>query len=413
MTAALLGAGVMIVLAGVLVVYSGPVYKWIAGRDIPRSDTPIYHAGTYEGSSRGYGGPVTVKATFTEYGIEDVKISAPDETPEIGKAAAVALSKEMWRKQSHSVDSVSGATMTSNAVKRAMAECVRGAVLEGTELAEIIEREITEENAQKALPELPELLKDVKDGSYSWRDSEADGNGFYNQIDVTVENGRITALSWDAVDVEGTGKRKLSSEGQYDMTESGPKWYEQADALARYVVEHQSTSDLLNESGTSDAVSMVSIHAGGFVDCLKKCLLAAKGDVTYVTLESLLEKTPDGNYSYLSDQADENGFRDFVEMKVENHKITELMWDAVGADQSGKRKLSAAGQYDMTENGPKWYEQADALSRYILEQQSEKGLLNETGYASDAVASVSIYSGGFLDAVKRCLLQASRGNDSV
>ena len=409
MAAAAAGAGVMIVLAGGLVMSSGPLYKWIEGRELPVSDTPVYHAGTYEGSARGYGGPVTVKATFTEYGIDDVKISAPDETPEIGKAVAVALSKEIWRKQSHSVDSVSGATMTSNAVKKAMAECVREAALEGTELAAIIQREIDQENAEKALPELPELLKDVEDGSYSWQDSQEDGNGFYNRIDVTVENGRITELVWDAVDAEGTGKRKLSAEGQYDMTESGPKWHEQADALAQYVIEHQSTSDLLNESGTSDAVASVSIHAGGFVDCLKKCLLAAKGDVSHVSLESLLQKTPDGTYSYRSGQADENGFFDTIEMTVEDHQITALTWDAVGSDESGKRKLSAEGNYDMTEDGPKWYEQSDALSQYLLEHQSEAGLLDETGYASDAVASVSIYSGGFLDAVKRCLVQASQG----
>ena len=192
------------------------------------------------------------------------------------------------------------------------------------------------------------------------------------------------------------------------MTENGPKWYEQADALERYVVEHQSTSELLNGAGTSDAVASVSIHAGGFVDSLKKCLLTAKGDVTYVTLEELLMKTPDGNYTYLSEYSDENGFRDFIEMSVENHRITALVWDAVDSEQSGKRALSAEGNYEMTEDGPKWYEQSDALSRYILEHQSEDGLLDETGYASDGVASVSIYSGGFLDAVKRCLLSASQ-----
>ena len=44
------------------------------------------------------------------------------------------------------------------------------------------------------------------------------------------------------------------------------------------------------------------------------------------------------------------------------------------------------------------------LAEYLIENQSEEGLLQETGYASDAVASVSIYAGGFLSAVKQCLL---------
>ena len=71
---------------------------------------------------------------------------------------------------------------------------------------------------------------------------------------------------------------------------------------------------------------------------------------------------------------------------------------------TGKRKLSEDGQYVMTENGPLWFEQADMLAEYLIENQSEEGLLQETGYASDAVASVSIYAGGFLSAVKQCLL---------
>ncbi len=64
------------------------------------------------------------------------------------------------------------------------------------------------------------------------------------------------------------------------MTESGPLWYEQADQLARYVTENQTTKGLMNDSGTSDAVSTVSIHIGGFIDCLKKCLLIAGGDTS-------------------------------------------------------------------------------------------------------------------------------------
>ena len=58
----------------------------------------------------------------------------------------------------------------------------------------------------------------------------------------------------------------------------------------------------------------------------------------------------------------------------------------------------------MTENGPKWYEQADTLAGYLVENQTEKGLLSDSGYAGDAVSSVSIYAGGFLEAVKQCLL---------
>lgn len=275
-TPILIGAGTMIVLTLALVVASGPVYKRIAGRNIQRSAVPIYQAGTYEGSARGYGGLVTVRADFTEYGFDDVTIIAPDETPSLGKAAAVKLSGEMWRNQTYHVDSVSGATMTSNAIKKAMAESIREAAIEGTEFAAQLEHELSEENSETALPLLTELLDQIGDGSYTWTDSQADDNGFFSQIQVTVEDGRITALVWDAVNAEGDGKRSLSAAGQYNMTEDGPKWHEQADALAQYVMANQSEEGLLSSDGyASDAVSSVSIYSGGFLGSLKQCLFEA------------------------------------------------------------------------------------------------------------------------------------------
>lgn len=405
MAAAMAGLGIMLALAGALIVISEPLYKSIAGRNRPISEEPIYNPGTYEGTARGYGGPVTVKIDVTEYEIKDVKISAPDETPEIGKAVAEKLSKEIWMEQAYTVDSVSGATMTSNAVKSALGECFRGAAKEGTMLADIIARETAKENGQGALPEVEELLKDIEDGIYKYKDETDDGSGYFNVIEMTVEDEKIRALKWDSVDASGTSKRELSKSGQYTMTDNGPLWYEQADMVAQYVLENQTTNGLLNESGTTDAVASVSIHIGGFADALKECLLTARGDVSRVSLETLLKEAADGDYSYVSDTPDDNGFCDSVQLTVKDHKLTSLKWDAVKADGSSKRQLSKEGHYTMTDDGPLWYEQADALSKYLIENQTEKGLSDGTGYASDAVASVSIYIGGFEDAVKKCLMQ--------
>lgn len=265
-------AGGMAVAGAAFCMLSQPMYKAIAGRNLPVSDTPIYHAGTYEGTARGYAGDVTVTAVLSEYGIEEIKVTAEKETPEIGQAAAVTLAKEIWKNQSHSVDAVAGATVTSNAVKKATAQCIREAVKEGTELFEIIKREMEQENAQTQLPELSELLETVPAGDYTWTDSESDENGFFNQITMTVDDHKITALTWDAVNEEGVGKRQLSADGYYTMTEHGPLWYEQADALSAYVMEHQSTEDLMNEAGTCDAIASVSIHVGGFVESVKNTL---------------------------------------------------------------------------------------------------------------------------------------------
>ena len=52
-------------------------------------------------------------------------------------------------------------------------------------------------------------------------------------------------------------------------------------------------------------------------------------------------------------------------------------------------------------------EQADAVVKYVLENQSLDGLINEDGY-TDAIASVSINLYGFTGGVEDCLKQASR-----
>ena len=88
------GAGVMIVLSALLVIGSKPLYTAVAGRNRKISEVPIYYAGTYEGTSRGYGGPVTVRTTVS--GLE-VRIRAGRDA-EIRKASAVRADPR-WRGQ--------------------------------------------------------------------------------------------------------------------------------------------------------------------------------------------------------------------------------------------------------------------------------------------------------------------------
>ncbi len=72
---------------------------------------------TYTGTAQGYEGEVTVKVTVADDGtINAIDVDAPDETKEVGGAAAPKVAKSIISKQSLAVDTVSGATITSNAV---------------------------------------------------------------------------------------------------------------------------------------------------------------------------------------------------------------------------------------------------------------------------------------------------------
>lgn len=80
--------------------------------------------GTYEAEAQGFSSAVKVTVVITEAGIADVTLDVSGETPAIGGAAADALKAAILEKQSADIDAVSGATVTSNAVKAAVQKCL-------------------------------------------------------------------------------------------------------------------------------------------------------------------------------------------------------------------------------------------------------------------------------------------------
>ena len=86
-----------------------------------------YTPGTYTASARGMGGPVTVTVEFTSDAIKDIKIAPNKETPGIGTTALEKLPGQIIASQSLGVDSVTGASKSSAALKAAVADCVKQA----------------------------------------------------------------------------------------------------------------------------------------------------------------------------------------------------------------------------------------------------------------------------------------------
>jgi len=112
------------------------------------------------------------------------------------------------------------------------------------------------------------------DGVYRAEGEEFGGNR--SQVTMIIENGEITELHWDSFDAEGNGKRALSLQGKYTMTEDGLLWADQADAVQKYVIEHQGLNGLTtNEEGKTDVVSGVSISIASFKELVKECLAQA------------------------------------------------------------------------------------------------------------------------------------------
>ena len=87
----------------------------------------IYTPGTYTGTAAGIG-EVKVTMTFSETAITDVVIDASNETESIGGVAAPTLKDALMAAQSTEINNISGATITTNAVKKAAASCIEQAM---------------------------------------------------------------------------------------------------------------------------------------------------------------------------------------------------------------------------------------------------------------------------------------------
>ena len=317
--------------------------------------------------NKGYGGDILMNVSFDETvsTITSVEIIEQSETPEVGAKVAEAEFLSQF-------DGVAAPVL------------LPGMSLQGTTTEATETKELT-----------------LIDGTYEAKTAEADSNGYIDVVNMTVEDGKITAVVWDCVDAEGNLKSVLSENGQYVMTEDGPTWKEQAEALGAAIVASQNVDGLgVNEEGKTDAVSGVSIYIGGFASLAEECIKQAAGVQDTVVLN-------DGTYEAKTAEADSNGFIDVVAMTVEDGKITAVVWDCIDADGNKKSVLSENGQYTMTEDGPTWKEQAEALGAAIVASQNIDGLgMNEEG-KTDAVSGVSIYIGGFAGLVEQCLNDAA------
>ncbi len=108
-----------------------------------------YTAGTYTASAAGRNGDVTVEVTFSDSAIESIAVTDHAETDGIGTNATDNLPDAIVAAQSLGVEAVAGATVTSDAILAAVADCVEqaGGDAEALAAVEVAEAVPTEEAA--------------------------------------------------------------------------------------------------------------------------------------------------------------------------------------------------------------------------------------------------------------------------
>ena len=88
------------------------------------SDGVLYTAGSYTASAQGNNGPVAVTVEFSENEILSVVVGEHAETPGISDAPISRIPEAIVSEQTLDVDTVSGATHTSEAILTTVADCV-------------------------------------------------------------------------------------------------------------------------------------------------------------------------------------------------------------------------------------------------------------------------------------------------
>ena len=92
--------------------------------------------GTYEATSQGFGGDVKISVTVDETAITAIEITGEGESPTLGGVAMPAMAEAyVGKADAEAVDGMTGATVTSTAVKEAVAKALAAAKGEVTEAA--------------------------------------------------------------------------------------------------------------------------------------------------------------------------------------------------------------------------------------------------------------------------------------
>jgi len=88
------------------------------------TETKVYNAGTYTGIGKGRNGDVTVEVVVDDNSIVSAKVVKHEETAGISDIPVERIPAEVVEYQSLGVDTIAGATMTSDAIIEAISDCI-------------------------------------------------------------------------------------------------------------------------------------------------------------------------------------------------------------------------------------------------------------------------------------------------
>ena len=192
--------------------------------------------GTYSAEQQGFGGPVKVEITIEGGQITGVAITGDSETEGVGAAALEPLAGQVKEAQSAAIDGVAGATVTSGAVKAAVAEILAEASGKGA--AELV----------------------IADGTYEAQAWSFSLN-YQMNVKTVIEGGKIASI-----EVGDNGDTAI---------------------ILNTAIENLIPAMIENQSVKVDSITGATVSSGAIKaateDCLLQAINAAGGDPSAIT----------------------------------------------------------------------------------------------------------------------------------
>lgn len=257
--------------------------------------------------------------------------------------------------------------------------------------------------AKEALENGPVGKGPYADGAYYAEDEVAAKNGWKYFVSMTVVNGNIVAVDWNAINLEGKLKDDLSEAGEYALAPGNQgEWHEQGQKAEAYLIEVQDPAKItFNDTGTkTDDIAGVSISVDTLVNLAKKAL--EKGPIAEGSYK-------DGFYHAMGDEFS-NGWKYLVNIAVKNGSIVGVDWNAISEKEelSHKDYESSEGEYRLAPgNQGEWYEQGQKAEAYLISTQDPAKIsYNDSGTKTDDIAGVSISVDTLFNLAAKALAEA-------
>ena len=332
----------------------------------PKSKIPS-DAVTVEGVAQGMDGDVKVELILTKDKIYSINVTEQNETPNIGTLAVDQLPASIFEANSIDVDAVTGATVTSTAIKNATVEAIKAAGFDPTAFG-YVEKETVEVN-------LADIPADAVTAS-----GEAQGLGG----PVTVE---ITATADKIYNVVATGENETPNIGTMALEQ-----------LPGEIIT-KNTIDV-------DAVSGATITSDAIKEAAKKALESAGFDVSKFGAGADAKDTP----AETKETEAETTSAAAEKKDIPADAVT-VTGEAQGLGGPVTVEITATADkiYDLVATGDK---ETQGIGTKALEELPGK-IISANSLDVDAISGATITSDAIKEAAKKALESAGFDKEAV